>query len=461
MSHVDNELAGLLKDIDLPTLGSRLRNARVAAGLTQAQVAGEDASTAYVSRIEAGHRRPDAKLLEQMAGRLGVAVEELLVGIAPEQRSEVILELDYAELALVSGQAQEALQRTDSVLARVEDGVLPELRNRALFLRARALETADRMDEAIIALEDLVAEPSDVWLASAIALCRCYRETGDLTRAVETGEEALNHLEEYGLEGTDESVQLTVTLAAAHYERGDTAHAARQCQRAIDRAERLGSPKAKASAYWNASVMQAQQGSVEAAVSMAKKALALLDVDDDGRNLARLRTQLGITQLRMDPPPVAEAQQTLLQAARELEWSSASAIDVARNQLALARAHYLAGDTSAAELQIAAALDEARGTPLLAAEAWVLSGQLAADEGATDRAKECYRKAVLALSAIGADRSAAQLWYELGNQLDEVGDTLGALDAFRSAAASAGLQDRRVTPRTTARSTDASESVRR
>ena len=103
MSHVDNELAGLLRTIDLTTLGTRIRNARLAKGLTQAELAGPDASTAYISRIEAGHRRPDGRLLERIVSRLDTTLDELLHGVDPHQKAEATLKLDYAELALAGG----------------------------------------------------------------------------------------------------------------------------------------------------------------------------------------------------------------------------------------------------------------------------------------------------------------------------------------------------------------------
>src|SRR5215210_807394 len=103
MAHMDPHLAELSKSIDPAILGRRLRNARVAAGLTQTEAAGGHASTAYISRIEAGQRRPDLKLLAELADRLGTTVEELLVGITRNKRDELRLELDYAELALASG----------------------------------------------------------------------------------------------------------------------------------------------------------------------------------------------------------------------------------------------------------------------------------------------------------------------------------------------------------------------
>ena len=56
-----------------------------------------------------------------------------------------------------------------------------------------------------------------------------------------------------------------------------------------------------------------------------------------------------------------------------------------------------------------------------------------------DEAKRAYREAILLLSGVGADRGAAQIWFELGGLLEGLGDQDGALDAYRRAAASTGL----------------------
>ena len=50
--------------------------------------------------------------------------------------------------------------------------------------------------------------------------------------------------------------------------------------------------------------------------------------------------------------------------------------------------------------------------------------------------------AVSILTSIGFDRAAAQTWFELGGLLEEVGEFDAARDAYRSAAASSGLQTR-------------------
>ena len=448
MADMDTKLAELSKSIDPAILGRRLRNARVAAGLTQTEAASGDASTAYISRIEAGQRRPDLKLLGALAERLGTTVEELLVGITRDKRAELELELDYAELSLSSGSAAEALTRTGAILAELTasgDSGGMGIDRPARFVRAFALEATGELDDAILLLEELTAEPpTDLdWLRGLIALSRCYREAGDLGMAIEVGERATETIREQGLDGVGESVQLTLTVAAAYFERGDIGHAARLCRQAIRDADKLNSPTARGSAYWNSSIMASRRGSVREALALARKAILLFEQDEDSRNLARLRTELAILQLRMDPPEAAEAKVNLEQATRELDWSSASPMDKADNQLALARANLILGDVITASAQAAASFEIAHGqAPLSAADALVLQGQIAASESRSDDAVASYKEAILLLSGVGADRRAAELWFELGGLLQDVNQPEAALDAFRRAAASTGLAPR-------------------
>ena len=442
---MDARQADLLRSIDPAELGRRLRAARIAKGLTQTELAGADVSVGYVSRIESGQRRPNAKVLAEVATRLGLPVEQLLVGLAPAELEEIRLGLDFAELSLESGEPVAAEAGSADALARAESASLHDMADRARLLHARALEALGRLDDAIIELEALVAGTTSgllqIW--AGIALSRGYRESGDLTKAIEAGERILARLTGTPFDQTDEAVQLAVTLAAAYFERGDSGHAVRVCRVAVSKAEKLGSSTARASAYWNASMMEAERGALVDAVPLAQRALALLGEGRDARNLARLRTELGTMQLRLDPPHVAEAQVNLERAAQELAWSSASPVDVARNDLALARAMFLAGDVEAADLLSdrvhTAIVDTA---PLVAADAMSLAGQVRAARGDLDGASGCFQQAVHALTVVGADRSAAQLWFELADLLESVGLLDASRDAYRSAAASAGVRAR-------------------
>jgi tetratricopeptide (TPR) repeat protein len=198
--------------------------------------------------------------------------------------------------------------------------------------------------------------------------------------------------------------------------------------------------------------MQARRGDVAAAVPLAERALALLSEGQDARNLARLRTEVGRLQLELDPPDLDEARHNLEQAAAEMEWSSATPVDRAWTLLGLARVDFLAGDLDASRERIAEVHATAAGhAPLAEAEAYTLEGRALAAEGHTDQAAQSFQKAVHRLSSIGADQSAAQLWFDLADLLEGVGLADAALDAYRRAAASTGLRAR-ATSSTLARS---------
>ena len=327
------------------------------------------------------------------------------------------------------------------------------IRERSKLLHARSLEASGREDDAIIELEGLLEDDTVSGvnrIKAGIALSRIHRETGDLGRAISCGEDVLAQLRTAGLDASDEAVQLSVTVAAAYFERGDTAHAVRLCAKAITQAETLDSPRARASAYWNASVMQANRGDITAAVPLAERALALLGEGQDSRNLARLRAEVGRLQLELEPPAVDDARNNLQQAVTEMEWSSATPMDRAWTLLGLARAAFLSDDFDECRRLLADVHATSDGqSPLAEAEALALEGRISAARGDTNEAARCYQAAVLKLSSIGADKSAAQLWFDLAALLESVGLVEAATDAYRRAAASTGLRARTTAPAVT------------
>ncbi len=432
------------KNIDATLVGSRLKHARQRAGLTQGEAAGDHMSTAYISRIEAGQRRASAELIVVLAERLGCDPEELLAPeedtAAAELLARLSLELDYAELDLRTGQSAAALERLDAILS---EEVLPaEVGAKARFQRALALEADGDYDTATDELEQVVLGSQDglLLIKSLIALSRCYRELGDLGRACEIGERAEKLIDSAELHGSAEGVQLAVTVAAAHFERGDVTYATRMCERAVESAELLDSPTARASAYWNSSMVQQRQGNIVAALPLAQKAVALLDQVHDARNMAKLRLQLGLLQLEMSPPEIDGAMLNLTRSRDEMEFTEASVADRGRVQLGLARARLLIGDAEEAERLAEDCFLSTQGSSLmLAAEARILLGQVAAHRHDTATAMACFRHAIVILSGVGSDREAAQLWFELGTLLQENGVVDEALDAFKRAGASTGL----------------------
>src|SRR5262245_32072453 len=89
-------------------LGERLRELRIAAGLTQTALAGERFSKEYVSQIERGKTRPTQETITWLAQRLGVDPSFLQSGVSSDERSRVESGLARAEALVEAHRAEEA-----------------------------------------------------------------------------------------------------------------------------------------------------------------------------------------------------------------------------------------------------------------------------------------------------------------------------------------------------------------
>ena len=64
-------------------IGGRIRAARLAAGMTQQELAGERYTKAYVSALELGHAMPSMAALDYLAPRLGTTSDRLIADLSP------------------------------------------------------------------------------------------------------------------------------------------------------------------------------------------------------------------------------------------------------------------------------------------------------------------------------------------------------------------------------------------
>lgn len=419
--------------------GRRVRQLRRERGLKQGDLAGGAVSTAYISRIESGQRRPEPRVIDLLVERLGTTADYLLTGVGGDEADQARLALRYAELALHSGESADARAQLEKLLA--DRGLaLGPLHRHARMLLAQALENLGLLDDAIHQLESLRSEAGDdSGLDVALSLCRCYRESGDLSRSIEVGEGGMRLAHELGLADDDKALRLTVTVAAAYFERGDGAYAAHLCRDALERAERAASPAARAATLWNSSVIASERGQTGLAIELAERALGLLAESSDERGLGRLRLQLGLMLLREQPPQLRAAHDVLSRA-REALVEVASAVDVARCDGALAVVHLHDGNLDEAERLASSARAGAAAAPLAAAQCDVVLGRISATRGDVDAARSHYWDAVAALTASAGDRGAATAWFELAGLLEEAGDLDGARQAYRGAAAAAGVR---------------------
>src|SRR5438034_6988828 len=96
-------------------LGERLRQLRVAAGLTQTELAGERFSKEYVSQIERGKTRPTSETMSWLASRLGVDAAFLEHGVSADERERIEAVLARAAALSESDRFPEAIDEYEAI----------------------------------------------------------------------------------------------------------------------------------------------------------------------------------------------------------------------------------------------------------------------------------------------------------------------------------------------------------
>ena len=135
-------------------LGARLRDARLAANLTQAQLAHNLLSPSHLSLIERGRRRPSPTVLAHLAGRLGVTVASLVQHPCDTGRPRSETRLTLAQRALAQGRYAAAEREASQALRRV---AASERRVHVLEVRAAARLAQQRPRAALQDLEEALA----------------------------------------------------------------------------------------------------------------------------------------------------------------------------------------------------------------------------------------------------------------------------------------------------------------
>lgn len=418
--------------------GRRLRELRQRRGVSQADLAGEELSPSYVSRLEAGQRVPTDAVVRLLARRLDCRVEDLLFGENVAAPGDVELELRHAELALRSGAAQDALERFERLAALPSQPHLEPLRDAIEYGLAQTLEATGAHETALrhyLAVSRGDPESALVHQAT-IGVCRCYLVCGDLARCLEVGEPMYRWLSEIGALATDAGAEVTAVLSTAYQERGDLATAQLLAKEALEQAERLADPMAIARSYRAASLAAHERGATGEALRLAERGLATL-AGESADEVARLRITYGTLLLRETPPRIDEAVAELT-AGRQLLRPPLDGGEHANCLTELARAQLYAGDREAAVATASTAVELAADTRLPAGvrPRLVLAAALQPGGAEADAAADEVRQL---LEDGGSTRGWARLWREYGDLLAGRGRIAEALAAYDQALSRSGL----------------------
>lgn len=426
----------------MTSIADRVRELRLAAGLSQTALAGNAFSPSYVSLIEAGRREPTDAALVVLAARLCTTLEYLKLGEDGPNEARVRAELGFARLELVNDDASAALLRIESLDL---SSVTSSLRVEVLELAGQCHEYLGDLERSTEILEPLLAEERGQGhhidaARIAIRLVHAYLESGDLHRSVELGEAELAELVAADLAGTDEHLRLGSTVLWAYVERGDLLYATHRAAELIRLAESLGSARGRGSVYWNAAFVAQERRDYQLAQRYTERALALLSEGESDRDLPRLRLNYAWLLLRSDPAEPEAALEQLDRAAPALDVIG-SVVDQARADGEISRAHLLLGDADGAERYARRAIERLGNAPRLeTAQAHLHLGDALHDQGRTEEASQDYQWAADTLGMMAASRQSAAAWRELGDRYRAHGEVAQAVTAYDRALLEAGFR---------------------
>ena len=140
-------------------LGERVRQLRIARGLTQTELGLGRFSKEYISQIERGRARPAQAALDWLADRLGTSRRFIETGLSSADHERTASLISRAEAAVAAREFEEALTCLEET-GPLSEGSEPELALRAMLTGATARSELGRVKEALALLEragDLVA----------------------------------------------------------------------------------------------------------------------------------------------------------------------------------------------------------------------------------------------------------------------------------------------------------------
>ena len=413
VTHVDDPAA----------VARRLREARVAAGLTQTDLSFPGCSIGYISRIEAGTRLPSLQVIRELARRLGVAEDWLAYGDAGQPRREEDV-LGDADLAL----RLDSLDEAEGIFEALAASAARATRARALAGLGQIAFRRDDAAGAVALLEQArEADPSahDDGAAETLgrALAILGREEEAIAvfrrcqvRAVEAGD---------GVAG----LRFSVLLANALIDAGRFGHAADVLGHTIAEIDDPD-PLTLARVYWTQSRLHTLRGEADTAARFAQRAIGLLEGTEHALFRARAHQVLAHIELdRGDPDRAYE----LIEAGQRQLGAMGTPHDHAKFSIEKARALARLGRLDEA---VALALSPETAAVGHAADRGRCHTELAAllaQQGDTERAGVFFRRAIEALDDTPS-RYLVEACVGYAELLEEEGEAREALALYKRAA---------------------------
>jgi tetratricopeptide (TPR) repeat protein len=426
-------------------LGERLRQLRVAAGLTQSELAGERFSKEYVSQIERGKTRPTRETIDWLAARLGVDAGFLANGVATDERGRLEGALARAEALFEAARNEEADVEYDALVPQARAMGVPELTVRALLgagktrMRLGQLRVGlDLLNEARAIVEG--GQFSDLERAEVFySLGVCRYQLNSVQTALGLLNEALALAERSGMP-SDSLRSNVLSWRSRCWRRMRDYEAAREdIERALQLAEDANDPRMIGAAYFQASLVADREGHWVLARSYAEKARSAYEELSDRVHVGKLTNNLGTLNFLLGKTEDAVAQ---LKEAFAIALDNGLDQDAAQAVSSLATINLRTGDPEKAAEQAEHALRLLNGHEDFLDEvgnAQLVLGRARLEQGRLDEAEDAFQQAEASFDQLGSASHRAAAWVARGDLATKRGDDRLAAHLYRTAAEA--LQD--------------------
>jgi tetratricopeptide (TPR) repeat protein len=425
---------------DAPTtLGQRVRQARVARGLTQSELADSRFSKQYVSQIERDQLRPTEATLRWIADRLEVDTQFLATGVDGRELDRVESVVARGEAALEAHDYGEAITLLAGVIESLPAEAAPDLELRALLAESWARMYIGEMREALPLLtraRELVEDTvfSDVDRAEVLFRLGCCRyRLASVTTALALFNEALDLAERSGIPCDRLRSRIFGWRSRCYRRQRDWEAAREDVERALELAEALDDRRATADAYFLGALVSERRGQWVAARSYAERAKVLYEEIDDRANTGKLLTTLGGLTFLLGKP---DESIPLFKQAFAVALEVGSDADAAQAVSSLAQVHLRTGQLELAEQQAGHALD------LLAdrvdfideiGNAQLVLGRSLLEQGRLEEAEEKFRAAEESFAQLSSASHKAAAWTAQAELAVRRGEKEGAIQLYQRA----------------------------
>ncbi len=422
-----------------PTLGQRLRQARIAAGLTQSELAESRFSKQYVSQIERDRLRPSDETLRWLAERVGVDPQYLAKGVDTRERDRLESVVVRGEAAVEAHEYGEAI----TILAGISDGLPPDaaadLELRALLAESWARMYIGEMREALPLLaraREIVEAPSfsDVDRAEVLFRLGCCRyRMASVTTAMALFTQALELAEGSGIPCDRLRSRIFGWRSRCYRRQRDWEAAREDVERALELAEALDDRRATADAYFLGALVAERRGQWVAARKYAERAKVLYEEIEDRANTGKLLTTLGVLTFLLGK---AEASIPLFKQAFGVALEVGSDADAAQAVSSLAQVHLRTGQVELAEQQASHALDLLAGRIDFIDEignAQLVLGRSLLEQGRLDEAEQKFKAAEASFEQLSSASHRAAAWTAQAELAVRRGDKETAIQLYERA----------------------------